>query len=184
MDKLKKCLKLFWVFFKVGSFTFGGGLAMLPLIQREVVDKNKWIKEEEILDVFAISQSVPGVIAVNSSIFIGKSVSGISGSIAAVLGVVLPAFLSIIAALMVLKNLQGNIYVEKIFSGIRAASAALILLSAVKLGKSAVKGKTGYIIALISFTIIVVFNKSAALAVIIGSLAGYLVHFKKERAQE
>jgi chromate transporter len=183
MDKLKKCLKLFWVFFKVGSFTFGGGLAMLPLIQREVVDNNRWIKEEEILDVFAISQSVPGVIAVNSSIFIGKSVSGVSGSIAAVLGVVLPAFLSIIAALIALKNLQGNIYVEKIFSGIRAASAALILLSAVKLGKSAVKGKAGYVIALISFTIVVVFNKSAAFAVIIGGLAGYLLHFKKERAQ-
>lgn len=183
MKKLRIFCQLFWVFFKIGSFTFGGGLAMLPLIQKEVADNRKWVKEEEVLDIFAISQSVPGVIAVNTSIFIGKNVAGISGAIAATLGVVLPAFLSILLVLLLLTNLKDNIYVGKVFSGIRAASAALILLSAVKLGKSAIKGKTGYIVALISFLIIIVFNINAAWAVIFGGITGYAVYLFNWRSK-
>jgi chromate transporter len=172
---------LFWVFFKIGSFTFGGGLAMLPLIQKEVVDNRKWVKEEEILDIFAVSQSMPGVIAVNTSIFIGKNTAGLGGAIAAALGVVLPAFFSIIIVLLLLSGLKDNVYVSKVFSGIKAASAALILLAAVKLGKSAIKGKSGYIIAIISFLMIVVFNISAAWAIVFGGVAGYASYFYNRR---
>ena len=169
---LKQLWDIFWIFFKIGAFTFGGGLAMLPLIQKEVVDKQQWVSEPEILDIFAISQSVPGVIAINSAIFIGKRVAGLKGAVAATFGVVLPAFASIILIVTILMGLRGNKVVEKVFTGIRAASAALILLAALKLGKTAVKGRAGYLIALISFGMIVVFDIHAMWAVIFGGIAG------------
>lgn len=175
MTHFKILWQLFLIFFKIGSFTFGGGLAMIPLIQREVVEKQKWIEEKEILDIFAVAQSAPGVIAVNSSIFVGKKVAGFSGAVAAVLGTVLPAFISIIIILLLLTGLSDNSYVDKFFSGIKAASAALILLSALKLGKQAIINKKGYLIALISFLIIILFNLNAVWAVIFGGTAGYLI---------
>lgn len=175
--KLKQLGNIFWIFFKIGAFTFGGGLAMLPLIQRELVDKRQWVSEEEILDIFAISQSVPGVIAVNSAIFIGNRVVGLSGAIAAVLGVVLPAFVSIIMIITILIGLKGNIIVNKVFTGIRAASTGLILLAAMKLGKTAIKGRAGYVIAAVSFGMIVVFNIHAMWAVVFGGVAGLFTYW-------
>lgn len=176
MKNLKKLLKIFWIFFKVGTFTFGGGLTMLPLIEKEVVDNQKWIEEEEILDVFAICQSVPGVIAINSAIFVGNKVKGVSGAIAAALGVILPAFIAIILILVALTGIRNNIYVEKVFRGIAAASTALIFLSAVKLGKGALKSKWQYIVAAVSFLIIIIFNINAAWAVVLGGAAGYIIY--------
>ncbi|MBC2581484.1 chromate transporter [Clostridium sp. DJ247] len=176
MKDLKKLLKIFWIFFKIGTFTFGGGLTMLPLIQKEVVDKQKWIEEEEILDVFAICQSVPGVIAINSAIFVGNKVRGVSGAIAATLGVVLPAFISIILILVALTGIRNNIYVEKVFGGIRAAATALILLSAIKLGKGALKSNWQYVVAVLSFLIIVILNISAVWAVVLGGATGYIIY--------
>lgn len=148
---------------------------MLPLIQREVVDKRDWVTEVEILDIFAISQSVPGVIAINSAIFIGNRLLGTSGAVAATLGVVLPAFLSIIIVITILTGLRGNVIVEKVFTGIRAAAAALILLAALKLGKTAMQGKIGYLIAVIAFGMIVIFNIHAMWAVIFGGATGLAV---------
>ena len=177
---IKQLGDLFWIFFKIGAFTFGGGLAMLPLIQKEVVDKRGWVSEADILDIFAISQSVPGVIAINSAIFIGKRVTGLKGAVVATLGVVLPAFVSIILIITLLMGLRGNIVVEKVFTGIRAASAALILLAAVKLGRTAIKGKTGYVVALISFGMIVIFDIHAMWAVAFGGIVG-LVTFWMNR---
>lgn len=180
--KLKQLCRIFWVFFKIGAFTFGGGLAMLPLIHKEVVDKRHWVNETEILDIFAISQSVPGVISVNSAIFIGNRVAGINGAIAATLGVVLPAFVSIILVITILIGLRGNPIVDKVFTGIRAASAGLILLAALDLGKNAIKGKIGWIIALVSFGIIVIFDIHAMWAIICGGLAGILF-FRNNKEQ-
>lgn len=174
--KSKQLSAVFWTFFKIGTFTFGGGLAMIPLIQKEVVDKRQWVNEAEILDIFAISQSVPGVISINSAIFIGKRVAGLSGAIAAALGVIFPAFASIILVITILSGLKNNIIVDKIFIGIRAASAALILLAAIKLGKSAIQGKTGLIIALASFAMIVIFDIHAMWAVVLGAAAGLLFY--------
>lgn len=170
----KQVGKLFWIFFKIGSFTFGGGYAMLPLIQQQVVERESWIGEAEIVDIFAVSQSVPGVIAINSSIFIGNKVAGVAGAIAAALGVILPAFISIILILMVLLNFQENPYLKKAFAGIRAASAGLILLAAFKIGKSTLKRRSGYLIAAASFVAIVVLNINAVWAVVFGALCGYV----------
>ncbi|MCX7709271.1 MAG: chromate transporter [Clostridia bacterium] len=173
MKKIKVLWDLFMIFLKIGGFTFGGGLAMLPLIQREVVDNRSWVAEEEIIDIFAISQSVPGVIAINTSIFVGNKVAGKSGAVAAAFGVILPAFVSIILVVTLLIGLQGNIYVEKVFAGIRAASAGLILLAAIKLGRNAVKGRLGYFIAIAAFLAITIWNIHAAWAIVFGGVAGY-----------
>lgn len=173
MDQFLVVKKLFWVFLKVGSFTFGGGYAMLPLIQKEVVDQQKWISEAEILDVFAISQSVPGVIAINSALFIGNKVAGVPGAVAAALGMILPAFVSILLILVFLLSMKGNIYVDKVFGGIRAASAGLIFLAALKLGKGILKNKLGWLIAAASFAAIALFNVNAVWSVVGGGLAGY-----------
>lgn len=158
---------------------------MLPLIQEEVVEKQKWVSEEEIVDVFAISQSVPGVIAINSSIFIGNKVAKIPGAVAAAFGVILPAFLSIILILIALLRFQSNVYVEKALSGIRAASAGLILLAAVKLGKNILKNRFTWIIAIASLAAILIFNINAAWTVIGGGAAGYFGEvLKRARVRE
>lgn len=158
---------------------------MLPLIQREVVEKQKWVSEEEIVDVFAISQSVPGVIAINSSIFIGNKVAKIPGAVAAALGVILPAFLSIILILIALTRFQNNIYVEKALSGIRAASAGLILLTAIKLGKNILKNKLTWIIAIGACVAILIFNINAAWTIVGGGLTGWLAEvLKRARAHQ
>ena len=174
MKKFRTLWELFVIFLKIGTFCFGGGLAMLPLIQKEVVDKKKWLNDEEIVDAFAISQSLPGVIAVNSAAIVGKKVMGIWGACIATFAVILPAFVSVIIVVVLLSFLNGNIYVQKVFLGIKAASAALILMVAIKLGKSAIKGKLGFLIAAVSFVIIVIFNVFAAWAVVFGGVAGYL----------
>lgn len=175
--------ELFRVFLKIGSFTFGGGLAMLPLIYREVVDNRKWLGDQEMVDILAISQSVPGVIAINSAIFVGHRVRGVAGAVAAAIGVTLPAFLSIILILLVLTNLRQNPYVDKAFAGIRAASAALILLSGIKLGRSILKERSGYVIAAVSFIAIAVLNISAVWAIIFGGMAGFILYRNNERGR-
>lgn len=178
---MKKCnlnslIKIFAVFFKIGAFTIGGGYAMLPLIEKEVVENNKWVKQEEIVDVFAIVQSVPGVIAINSSIFIGYKICGIAGAIAAALGVILPSFFIILPIAFLLFNIKESIYIQKAFTGIRAGVTALIGLSAIKLGKAVIKDKIGFILAALSFIAIVFFNIHAILTIITGGITGYLVY--------
>lgn len=176
MSGFRKCTDLFITFFKIGCFTFGGGLAMLPLIRHEAVEKKNWVDDSSIADIFALSQSLPGVISLNSSIFIGYRVSGYAGAAAAAAGTILPAFLSIIIIVSILTSFRGNPVVEKVFGGIRAATAALILAAAIKMGRSAVKGRTGVIIAAASFAAIVIFNIHAAWAVVGGGAAGYVTY--------
>ncbi len=156
---------------------------MLPLIQKEVVDKQKWMNEEEILDVFAIAQSVPGVIAINSAIFIGKRVAGTWGAISAALGVILPSFITILVLASLLIKYRENEILDKIFNGVRAASAALILLAAIKLSRKAVKNKWDIAIAVIAFSIIVVFDVHAIWAVLIGASYG-IIHCLYRRSAE
>ena len=138
--------QLFWTYLKIGTFTLGGGYAMLPLIQREVVDRKGWIDEEEFLNMIALAQAAPGLIAVNSAIFIGWRVGGWKGVCGAVLGAVLPSFLIILAIAMVFQNWKELPAVEAAFKGIRPAVVALIAAPLVKMAKSA---KIGWITALI-----------------------------------
>jgi chromate transporter len=183
---LKTLGQLFISFLKIGAFTIGGGLAMLPLIQKEFVDRRKWIDDEEMIDIIAIGQSIPGAIAVNTSLFVGEKIAGTKGAVVSVLGTVLPSFVAITLIVIVISDIRDNVYVSKFFSGIKAASAALILVSAVKVGKSVLKGKgkIGYIIAAISFVAIVFFDINSAWAILFGAicgLTGYLIDRINER---
>ena len=137
---------LFWTYLKIGTFTLGGGYAMLPLIQREVVDRQAWIDEEEFLNMIALAQAAPGLIAVNSAIFIGWRVGGWRGVCGAVLGAVLPSFLIILAIAMVFQDWKELPAVEAAFKGIRPAVVALIAAPLFKMAKSA---KIGWLTALI-----------------------------------
>jgi len=116
---------LFITFVKIGTFTIGGGYAMLPLIEREVVNKG-WINEKDFIDLFSVAQSLPGIFAVNISIFIGYKIRKLSGSIVCALGTILPSFLIILLIALTFTQIADNIWVEKIFKGIRPAVVALI----------------------------------------------------------
>ena len=130
-------LKLFGIFFKIGLFTIGGGYAMIPLIQKEVVESKKWMDAREFIDMLAMAQSAPGVIAINTAIFIGYKMKGIKGSLVTTLGSALPSFLIILAVAMVFTNFRDNLVVERIFKGIRPAVVALIAAPLYKMAKSA-----------------------------------------------
>ena len=130
-------LKQFISFFKIGAFTFGGGWAMIPLIEREVVDKQNWIKREDFVDALAIAQSLPGVLAVNISILIGNKLRGLKGCLMATLGTILPSFLIILAIAIWFVQTYDNPVVERIFKGIRPAVVALIVSPVFSTAKTA-----------------------------------------------
>ena len=130
-------LKIFTCFAKIGAFTIGGGYAMIPIIQKEVVDKRGWISEEDFMDVLAISQSAPGILAVNISIFLGYRLKGVKGSILATLGSALPSFLIILMIAMFFAGYQDNPTIIKIFKGIRPAVVALIAVPMINMAKKA-----------------------------------------------
>lgn len=171
-DVLKKALKLFSVFFRIGAFTFGGGYAMIPYIEREIVEKNHWIESEDIIDIFAIVQSVPGVIAVNSSTFVGYRVAGIFGAAAATLGVVLPSYIIISIIALFLYNFKNYPYVNEAFYGIQAGVAALMCNVVYKLGKSAVKSILAAVLAVAAFLALVIFDAPAIPVLLVAGAAG------------
>ncbi|MEM2340048.1 MAG: chromate transporter [Candidatus Bathyarchaeia archaeon] len=134
-------LELFLIFSKISAFTLGGGLAMIPLIEKEVIDKKRWIGGKEFLDLVGITQSMPGAMAINLSICVGYKVAGIRGAISAFLGAILPPFLSIVLAASLFFAVKENPLVERAFQGIRPAVVALITISALRLSRAAGVGK-------------------------------------------
>lgn len=119
-------LRLFWSFFKIGCFTFGGGYAMIPLIQKEIIEKRKWISGEEFMELLALAQTSPGPIAINTSVFVGYKLRGVPGSIAAVLGSTIPSFSIILVIAMYFADFSEYPIVERAFRGMRPAVVALI----------------------------------------------------------
>lgn len=160
-------LEMFISFFKIGAFTIGGGYAMLPLIQKEVVENKKWIGEEEFLDMVAISQSAPGPIAVNLSVFVGNKIKGIRGLLATVLGATLPSFLIIILVASVFIGIEKHPIVARVFMGIRPAVVALIAAPVIKMAKTAKMDRKNFYIPL-SAVILVGFLGVTPIYVIIG----------------
>jgi len=133
----KQYWELFLVFFKIGAFTFGGGYAMVPLIRNEVVNKKNWLDDEEFMDMLAIAQSMPGPIALNTSLFVGNKRMGFKGSLFSGLGIILPSFLVILLIAIFFVQFKDNPVVERIFKGIRPAVVALIAAPLLGLGRSA-----------------------------------------------
>lgn len=145
---MKLLWDLFWTFAKMGVMTFGGGYAMLPLLQREVVDAKGWASEEELMDYFAIGQCTPGIIAVNTATFVGQKQAGISGGIIATLGLVFPSLVIISALAGVIEAFSHLLWVQNAFGGVRVCVCVLILNAVVKLYKKAVVDKATFLIFL------------------------------------
>ena len=126
---------LFITFVKIGTFTIGGGYAMLPLIQREVVDRG-WLSKEDFIDIFAVTQSLPGIFAVNISIFVGYKLKKVPGAIFCALGTILPSFFIILAIALFFTQVKDNVWVEKAFKGLRPAVVALIVVPCITTARS------------------------------------------------
>ena len=176
---MKKLLTMFLSFLKIGAFTFGGGYAMIPLIQAEVVDNKKWITEDDFLDILVISQSFPGAIAVNTSIFIGYKIQGIRGAVLALLGTILPSFLIILLVASYFMQFRDNYYVNLVFKGIAAAVPVMVLIAVVNLSKSIKKNYTNFFIIIIVVLSISYFNIHPVLVILLSGLFGFIFFRKK-----
>ena len=136
-------IKLFTTFFKIGLFSFGGGFAMIPLIQREVVEKHRWINKKDFVDMLVLAQSTPGPIAVNTAVFVGYKTAGVVGAVATALGTVLPSFIVILLLALFFVQVRDNRYVDAAFRAMRPAVVALIVAPLMGL----VKGMKWYLVA-------------------------------------
>ena len=166
------CLELFLTFAKIGVFTFGGGYAMIPLIEREVSDNKHWISHEDILDVIAIAESTPGPIAINAATFIGRKTAGTKGAACATLGVVLPSFLIIVAISYVLEAFQRLKAVRYAFWGIRAGVLALILKALWSMFRQCKKNWLSIGLMILAFVSVAFFKINAIIAILICGILG------------
>ena len=166
---------LFLTFAKVGVMTFGGGYAMLPILQREVIENKGWATEEELADYFAIGQCTPGIIAVNTATFIGKKHAGIPGGVLASLGVVFPSLLIIILLASVITSVADLAVVQHAFAGIRVCVCVLIFNSVLKLGKSAIKDKPTLILAVLIAVAAFLTDLSPVVFILLAAVAGLLI---------
>lgn len=176
---LKNYLRLFLTFARIGGFTFGGGYAMLPLLQREVVEKYGWTTEEELMDYYAVGQCTPGVIAVNVATFIGKKLYGIPGGIIATLGVVAPSVIIITLIAALISNFFENEYVIHALGGIRAVVCALIAQAVIKMTKTGVKDWVGAVIFVATLAVLLVFSISPIIVVACAIALGLIIEAAK-----
>jgi chromate transporter len=178
---MAKLFELFMIFFKIGAFTIGGGYAMVPLIQDEICSKKKWSTDKEFIDIIAIAQSLPGVLAVNTASIVGYKLFGIPGVIAASLGAVLPSFLIILVIAMFFVEFAKYKITESIFRGVRPAVVALIAYSVIKLGKNI--GFSYFNLIIAALALILILSGAHPIIVVIaagivGVAAGHFGWFK------
>ena len=176
---MKQSFSLFATFFKIGAFTFGGGWAMISIIEREIVDKHHWIEREEFLDLLAVAQSLPGILAVNIATAVGDKIGGTKGSIVAAAGTILPSFLIILAIAIFLtpEIIKNNRFVAAIFMGIRPAVVALIIAPVLTSAKAAkLKWKTVWIPFVVALLISLDFGlvSNPIFFIVLGGLGGFL----------
>ena len=168
-------LQLLWVFVKIGVLGFGGGYAMLSMVEKEVVDKRKWIPSDDFWDMIAIVQSLPGVFAVNTALYVGHRIAGRKGSAAAMLGAIIPSIVIILLLATIFKEYRDLPVVERIFKGIRPCVVALILAPSLRMIKSAkITWKT--IIIPIATVFLIWWCKVSPAIVILAAIAGSLVY--------
>lgn len=168
---------LFKTFCRIGGLTFGGGYAMLPMLQKEVVDERKWATNDELLDYYAVGQATPGIIAVNTATFVGYKVKGIWGALFATLGVVSPSFIIILVIASFLQNFSKYVIVQNAFSGIRVAVGVLILNAIIGLLKKSVVNKISTVIFIVTCLFGIVLNISPIYIVIAACIIGILISY-------
>ncbi len=172
---MEKFFEIFLTFFKLGTFSFGGGYAMIPLIEREVCRNKKWIDKEDLYDVFAVSEALPGAIALNASTFVGYRVAGIPGAVAALLGNLLPSVLIVWVLVAAFLQVKDNAYVQNAMNGIRPAIIALITFAAYKIGKSGIKDRITPFIFVGAFAACYFFHLPPMPVIICAALTGLAV---------
>ncbi len=178
---MKELWTLFITFAKVGVMTFGGGYAMLPILQREVVEKMGWVSDEELTDYFAVGQCTPGIIAVNTATFVGQKQKGVAGGIVATLGVVFPSLIIITLLAGVIGRFSHLAWVQHAFAGIRACVCVLILNAVIKLGKSAIKDRWGMALFLVILALSLWTKLSPVVLVLGAAVAGILLQALRGR---
>ena len=181
---IKKILVLFSSFIKIGAFTFGGGYAMIPLMQEETVEKRKWITDKEILEIIAIAESTPGPIAVNAATFIGYKVAGFLGALGATIGVVLPSFLIIVSVSLVLHQFESIKTIQLAFGGIRAGVLALIVKALISMYRQCPKSMLAYIIAAFAFFCVAFLGINVLFVIVICALIGFMYNAVSERGEK
>lgn len=174
-------LEIFTTFSKIGTFTIGGGYAMLPLIQKEVVEKKGWLSKEDFLDVLAISQSAPGVFAINISIFVGERLKGFKGGIVAALGSTLPSFVIILLIAMFFSSFKDNEVVNSIFMGIRPAVVALIAVPLIGMSKTINLNRYTSLIPIATLLLIVLLGISPIYLIMAGAILGLFYFYLIKR---
>lgn len=177
---MQELLDLFLIFFRIGGFTFGGGYAMLPIIQKEVVEKRGWATEEEVIDYYAIGQCTPGIIAVNTATFIGYKRKGIIGAIFATLGMVTPSLIIITIIAMFFEHFQDNPIVQNALGGIRVAVVALITSTIIKMWKQSVKNWIGIGLFIFSFFFITLIKVSPVIIIVVAGTIGTFINLHKK----
>ena len=173
-ERLRKALHLFLIFLKIGAFTFGGGYAMIPLIEYETTEKRKLIEKEEISDIVAIAESTPGPIAINSATFVGYRTAGVLGAAAATLGVVLPSFVIILLIAFFLRHIMDNRIVQYAFFGIRAGVLALIVKAVVSFWKRAEHNVFSWCVMVAAFLWAAILDWNVIALIALCGLAGFV----------
>lgn len=172
---------LFGTFFRIGLFTFGGGYAMIPLIEREVTQRKGWIDKEKLADILALSQTVPGAVAINAATFIGLEVGGRAAALAATLGVILPSFLVITLIAAFFGSFSENRYVKMALAGIRPAVAALIAVAAWRVGRTSIRDGAGLLIAAASAALAAFLDVSPVWVILGAALLGFALYGPRGR---
>ena len=175
MKKTKLCLRLFLTFLKIGAFTFGGGYAMIPLIEHEVCEKRRWLEKDDMLEIVAIAESTPGPIAINAATYVGSRVAGLPGAAFSTLGVVLPSFLIIFCLSFALERFSGIRAVRYAFFGVRAGVLALVLRALVSMCKKCPHSAFSYAVMGLAFCA-VAFGGVNAVWVVLGAAVSGLVY--------
>ncbi|MED4224481.1 chromate transporter [Neobacillus cucumis] len=178
-EEIRRLFQIFWAFFKIGPVTFGGGFAMIPLIEREIIEKKKWLNSEDLTDVIALAQSLPGAVAINTATFIGQKVGGVKGAIAAMLGVSLPTFLIVLTLGLSYFLVHDNPKVEAAFMSIRATIVAIIVYAAIKTAKTSIVDKTTFVMMILGTPLL--FFIHPILALLLGALAGIISIYMKRK---
>ena len=181
---MKELLRVFLTFLKIGAFTFGGGYAMIPLIQKEAVEKHGWVTDEDILDVVAIAESTPGPIAINAATFVGYHVAGFSGALAATFGVVLPSFTIILGISYALRQFQELTVVRYAFNGIRVGVLVLMMKALLKMFKTNRKSVLAYVLMGVSFVLTAFLKVNTFLVIALCGIAGLVSALAAERRLE
>lgn len=183
-DKMKSnklFIELFWLFFKMSPVTFGGGYAMIPIIEKEIVQRKKWMDMREVSDTLALGGTAPGAIAINSAIFIGYRVGGMLGAVAAMFGALFPTFIIVIVLGSAYLIFQDNEYVNAAFKGISGAVVALIGYAAIKISKNSIIDKSTASLAILMVVAMIVLNLHPILVIFLGAVLGIIITKVKEK---